>query len=321
MRWGIMGPGRIADAFAASIRAHTGQRLVAVGSRSPDRAADFARRHGIGTVHSSYEDLASDPDVDIVYVATPHPFHAPCAMTAIERDTHVLVEKPFALNAEEAERVADAASRRGVFAMEAMWPRFLPATDVIRQVLADGLIGEPRTLLADLGEHFPPDPRHRLFDPALGGGAMLDLGVYLVSFASFVLGTPERVSALGSLTDTGVDARASIVLRGPRDGLAHLYTTLEARTPTAASITGTRGTLEVGAPFYLPSRLTLREHGRDDGADAVFAQRSPEDGLCFEAAEAARSIAAGRTESPLMPLAETVQIARTVDAVRANLSL
>lgn len=320
LAWGILGPGRIAGDFAASLRAHTAQRLAAVGSRSAGRAEEFARTHGMPTVHASYEELVADPLVDVVYVATPHPFHAECALLAIEHGKHVVVEKPFAMNADEAERVADAATRRGVFAMEAMWPRFLPATDVVRQVLADGLIGEPRAFLADLGEYFAPDPTHRLYDPKLGGGALLDLGVYLISYASFVLGAPEIVSAAGSFTATGVDAQETIVLRGPGERHAHLYTTLEARTPTTATVTGSHGVLEIAAPFYLPPRLTYRAHGADAVAEAVFPQRVPQDGLCFEAAEAARSIAAGRSESPLMPLAETVQIARTIDAVRECLT-
>lgn len=319
LRWGVMGPGRIADVFALSLRAHTTQRLTAVGSRTAARAAEFAGRHGIDGIHSSYGSLAADPEVDVVYVATPHAFHAECALLAIEHGKHVLVEKPFAMNAEEAERVAAAASDRGVFAMEAMWPRFLPATDVIRQVLADGLVGEPRVVLADLGEHFAPDPAHRLFDPALGGGALLDLGVYLVSFASFVLGRPERISAVGSFTETGVDARATIVLRGPGERHAHLFTTLEARTPTLAVVTGAAGVLEIHAPFYVPPRLVVGRHG-GDAVQVEFEQRTPHDGLCFEAAEAARSIGAGRTESALMPLAESVEIARTVDAVRSRLA-
>lgn len=317
--WGVMGPGRIADAFATSLRAHTAQRLVAVGSRSAARGAEFARRHGIAAVHASYEELAADSRVDVVYVATPHPFHAECALVAIAHGKHVVVEKPFAMDADEAERVAEAAARRGVFAMEAMWPRFLPAADVLRQVLDDGLIGEPRALLADLGEHFPYDPAHRLFDPALGGGAVLDLGVYLVSFSSLVLGRPDAVVAIGSFTDTGVDAQATIVLRG-RDGRqAHLYTTLEARTPTGAVVVGSRGTVEVGSPFYLPPRLTVRRHGEEPTARAEFSQHVPEDGLCFEAAEVARCIDAGLTGSPLMPVGETIAIARTLDDVAARL--
>lgn len=319
LAWGILGPGRIAGDFAASLRTHTAQRLAAVGSRSAGRAEEFARTHGIPSVHESYEALVADPLVDVVYIATPHPFHAECALLAIEHGKHVVVEKPFAMNADEAEQVADAATRRGVFAMEAMWPRFLPATDVVRQVLAEGLIGEPRAFLADLGEHFAPDPAHRLYNPALGGGALLDLGVYLVSYASFVLGAPDEIAAVGSFTGTRVDAQETIVLRGPGDRHAHLYTTLEARTPTTAVITGTRGVLEIAAPFYLSPRLTLRLHAESASGETAFPQRTPQDGLCFEAAEAARAIAAGRTESPLMPIAETVRIARTLDGVRESL--
>jgi predicted dehydrogenase len=318
LRWGILGPGRIADAFATSLQLHTRQRLVAVGSRDGGRGAAFAQRHGIPAVHDSYDALVGDPDVDVVYVATPNPFHARCALSAIEAGKHVVVEKPFAMTADEAERVADAASARGVFAMEAMWPRFLPGTDVIRRVIEDGLIGDVHAVAADLGEYFPPDPTSRLYDPALGGGALLDLGIYLLSFASFAIGAPERVVAAGSFTHTGVDAQASMVLQGPGERQAHLFTTLEARTPTSAFITGTRGVLEVHTPFYLPPGITVTPHGADRSAAhrAVFGENRPEDALCYEAAEAARMIAAGRSESPLLPVAETVRIMRTMDAVR-----
>lgn len=323
LRWGIMGPGRIADVFARSLCEHTRQRLSAVASRSEERGAEFARRHGIPRVHASYEALAADPDIDVIYIATPNPFHARCALLAIEARKHVVVEKPFAMDGPEAERVAEAAARRGVFAMEAMWPRFLPAMDVVRQVLADGLIGEPRALVADLGEYFPPDPQERLFDPALGGGALYDLGVYLVSFASFVLGGPDRVLASGSFTDTGVDAQSSIVLRGPGGRQAHLFTTLEGPTGTAATITGTAGVLRLASPFYLPGSVELIGHpdvaGASRCAEARFPQARPDEGLCFEAAEAARCIASGAIGTPLMPLAETVDIAHTMDRIRNEL--
>lgn len=318
LRWGILGPGRIAETFAVSVRTHTRQRIVAVGSRDGARGTAFAQRHDVPTVHDSYLALVGDPDVDVVYVATPNPFHARCALLAVQAGKHVVVEKPFAMSADEALRVADAATARGVFVMEAMWPRFLPAMDVIGQVLAGGLLGDVQALSADLGEYFTPDPASRLFDPMLGGGALLDLGIYLVSFASFALGAPEQILAAGSFTGTGVDARASIVLQGPADRQAHLFTTLEARTPTSAFLTGSRGVLEVHAPFYLPPAIALTAHAAEpaNALAAVFAQQRPEDGLCYEVAEAARMISAGRTQSPLLPLEETVQIMRTMDAVR-----
>ena len=191
---------------------HTRQRLVAVGSRSLDRAQSFAAAHGADRAYGSYDELVADPEIDAIYVASPHSEHRMQALLAIAAGKPVLVEKAFSRNAAEAGEVADAARAAGVPAMEAMWTRFLPQTDVIRQLLDDGVLGEVITVLADHGQCFDPDPAGRLFNPDLAGGALLDLGVYPVSFASFILGNPDGVSAAGSLTDTGVDAQASMVL-------------------------------------------------------------------------------------------------------------
>ena len=185
--------------FVDALSRHTRQRVVAVGSRSLDRAPAFADRSRHRTrLFGSYEELVGDPDIDVVYVASPHSEHAAQALLAISAGKPVLVEKAFARNASEARQVVSAARAAGVLAMEAMWTRFLPQTDVIAQLLADGVLGEVITVLADHGQSFDPDPNGRLFNPALAGGALLDLGVYPISFASFVLGNPDAVVATGS---------------------------------------------------------------------------------------------------------------------------
>jgi predicted dehydrogenase len=216
--------------------------------------------------HASYAALVNDDDVDVVYVATPHPSHAETALLAIEAGKHVLVEKPFTLNAAEARAVVEAARARGVFCMEAMWTRFLPHVARIRELLAAGALGDIRTVIADHGQWFERDAAHRLFAPALGGGALLDLGVYPVSFASMVLGTPSRVTAVGDLAFTGVDAQTSMLLQ--YDGGAHavLTTTLEAVGTTRAAIIGTEGRIEVDRRFYGPTTFSLiRRDGSRDG--------------------------------------------------------
>jgi predicted dehydrogenase len=318
--WGIIGPGRIASTFVESLAAHTRQRIVAVGSRSIDTALSFAKHFegcdGVG----SYEELVKHPAVDIVYVSTPHSFHHQCVMLALEAGKHVLVEKPFAINAEQAKEMAQTAKHKGLFLMEAMWPRFLPAFDSVRQILGEGILGEITSVVADLGEYFRPDPAHRLFSPDLAGGALLDLGVYLLSLSSLLVGTPSRVTAVGQLTSTGVDAQVSAILGNDRGALSTLFTTLGAPTPTGAFIAGTNGTLRLDSPFYLPGRITVTSLDRSIERTREFDIRTPAGGLCYEAAEAARWIAQGSTESPCMPLHESVAIIETLDRIREQLA-
>jgi predicted dehydrogenase len=319
LRWGVLAPGGIAGTFADALARCTRQKVVAVGSRSIERAQRFATAHGVDKAFASYEELVSDPDVDIVYVASPHSEHAAQALLAIAAGKSVVVEKPFTRNADEARSVARAARSAGVFAMEAMWTRFLPQTDVIRQLLADGTLGEVVTVLADHGQIFDPDPAGRMFNPALAGGALLDLGVYPISFASFVLGEPDSVLATGSLTDTGVDAQVSMVLTSGR-AQACLNTTLLAKTPTTGSISGRLASLTCPGSFYAPGVLTLtandgRRLVRD--VDPIAGHL----GMSFEAAHAATLIADGATESPLLALEETISVLRTIDSVRSQVGV
>jgi len=319
MRWGILAPGRIAGAFVEAVSRHTRQQVVAAGSRSLDRARSFADRYGIERAYGSYEQLVGDADIDAVYVASPHSEHAAQALLAIGAGKPVLVEKAFTRNADEAEQVVGAARAAGVPAMEAMWTRFLPQTDVVRQLLADGVLGEVITVLADHGQSFDFDPDSRLFNPDLAGGALLDLGVYPISFASFVLGTPDEILAAGSLTATGVDAQVSAVL-STGTAQACLNTTLLARTPTTASISGSSATLQLSGPFYGPGILTLTAGAEPDlirDTDAITGHH----GLCFEAAHFATLIAQGAGESPLLPLDETVGVLRTIDRIRQQLGV
>ena len=320
LRWGVLAPGRIAASFVDAISRNTRQRVIAVGSRSAERGQAFADAHGIDRAYSSYEQLVADSDIDVVYVASPHSEHRAQALLALSAGKPVLVEKAFTRNAQEAQGVAQAAAAAGVPAVEAMWTRFLPQTDVVRQLLADGALGEVATVLADHGQFFAFEPAGRLFNPELAGGALLDLGIYPLSFAAFVLGEPDAVSASGSLTATDVDAQVSAILtKGAAQAVVN--TTLLAQTPTTASISGSAGRLEISGPFYAPGRLTLS--GTDDRQQIV---REPDaitghQGLCFEAAHLAMLVAEGATESPLLPLAETVSVLRTVDAIRQQVGV
>lgn len=320
VRWGVLGPGKIAAQFVGSFQEHTRQRLVAVGSRDRARSENFVRRFG-GEARSygSYDEVLADPAVDVVYVAVPHSGHAELASSAIAAGKHVLVEKPFAMSRAQGERVVRAAGEAGVFVAEAMWPRFLPAYDVLRQLLAGGALGEVRSLVADLGEHFTPEQAPRLFDPVLGGGVRLDLGVYLVALASFVGGPATSVTARGVRTASGVDARFSALLRSERGVDATVFSTLESPTSTRAWIGGTQATAILDAPFYAPGRLTVTDVRGDWTLTQDFPQNGPAAGLAFEAAHVARCIADGLIESPLIPLAETLSVAATLDAIHREL--
>ncbi|WP_348786595.1 Gfo/Idh/MocA family oxidoreductase [Leifsonia sp. NPDC080035] len=320
LRWGVLGPGVIAGDFTDALHAHTGQRMVACGSRSAERADAFAAAHGVERAHASYEALVGDPEVDVVYVATPHSQHLEHALLAIAAGKHVLIEKPMAATADQARRIRDAARGAGVFAMEAMWTRYLPQTDIVRQLLDDGELGEIALVTADFGGRAPFDPAGRLWDPALAGGALLDLGVYTVSWASFALGAPESVVAAGSLAPTGVDEQASLLLTSPGGAQALLNTTLRAGTPSLGTICGSNGRIETDSPFWGPSGLRL--HTADGSLAAHWRDpynRPYRQGMSYEAAALARFVAEGRTESPLHPLDEAVSTLATIDEARRQL--
>ncbi|WP_314172626.1 Gfo/Idh/MocA family protein [Streptomyces winkii] len=317
LNWGVVAPGGIASTFAAAVRAHTQQNIVAVASRSADRARAFASRFDVPAAYGSYADLLADRRVDVVYVASPHSEHFGQALLAIEAGKHVLVEKAFTRNAGEAERLVAAARERGVFLMEAMWTRCLPHIDVVRQTLDSGMLGEIQTLVADHGQFMVPDAAHRLYAPELAGGALLDLGVYPVSFASMVLGDFATVSAVGTKAFTGVDGQASVVVTNGDGAHGLISTTLFARTPTTATVSGTLARLEVDGEFYAPA--TVRLIARDGELLDAYTPSRLDGGLAFEAAEVARCVHEGRLESGLMPLDETLRVMRTLDEIRLQL--
>ena len=313
VRWGIMGTGGIAGAFAADLALTDSGTVAAVGSRSQASADAFADRLGIERRHASYEDLATDPDIDAVYVATPHPMHHANALLALNAGKPVLVEKPFTMNADEARELVKVARDNNVFLMEAMWTRFLPGIRRVRELV--GGLGDIVTVTADHGQWFAENAEHRLFAPALGGGALLDLGVYVVSFASMVLGKPDRVVSMIDPAFTGVDGQTSMIFGYESGAQAVLTCTLRAKSPTRAAIVGTEGRIEIDGAFYAPAAVTLTPR---DGEPTVIPSVHEGRGLRHQADEVALRLAAGETESPLMPLDETISIMETMDAVLAQ---
>jgi predicted dehydrogenase len=311
LRWGIIGTGGIAHAFAADLALTGSGTVVAVGSRS----LESAERFGVGRPHGSYEALVADSEVDVVYVATPHPMHHANALLALEAGKPVLVEKAFTMNAAEARELVAAARARRLFLMEAMWTRFLPHMREIRALLEAGALGELVTVSADHGQWFAHDPAFRLFAPELGGGALLDLGVYPVSFASMVLGTPARVVTLSTPAFTGVDGQTSILLGYASGAQAVLNCTSSAVSPVRAAIVGTDARIEIERTWYAPTSFTLAPRS---GEPRRFALPHEGQGLRHEADEVARCLREGLLESPLMPLDESVAIMATMDAVLAQ---
>ena len=318
IRWGVVGAGAIAAAFVEDLTFLPDAEVVAVGARQAARAEAFAAEHGVRRAHGSYADLVTDPDVDVVYVSTIHPTHHDAAMLAIEAGKAVLVEKPFTMDAAEASSLVAAARAGGVFLMEAMWARFVPHMVRVRELLAEGALGDVRLVIADHCQWFAGDPTHRLLAPELGGGALLDLGIYPLSFASMVLGPPARVTAVSEPTVTGVDATTSMLLQ--HDGGAHavLTTTQSALGPNRAAIVGTDARLEIDSVFYTPTSFTLT---RRDGSTERFDEPHEGLGLRHEAAEVMACLRAGRLESEGMPLDETVAIMETMDEVRRQIGL
>ncbi|WP_328823290.1 Gfo/Idh/MocA family protein [Metallococcus carri] len=315
LRWGILGTGQIADAFATALREGTRQRVAAVGSRTLERAQAFGAKHGAETAYGSYAELVADPSVDVVYVASPHSEHRDHALLAINAGKHVLVEKAFTRNVIEATEVLDAARARGVFCAEAMWARFLPHYDVVRRTVAAGTLGRLGMIVADHGQPLWPDGPARLSDPDLAGGALLDLGVYPMSFAQMLLpeATVERTT--GRLTDRGVDEWSVTTL--VQDGIpAICQSTMAAQTTNSAVVAGFSARLEIDSWFYTPTTVRLVT---PEGEVDRFEAPDQDNGLRYEAAETARCIAAGLTETPVMSHADTLAVMRLMDTVRAEL--
>jgi predicted dehydrogenase len=318
-RWGIIATGGIARSFARDLALLPDATLVAIGSRSAESADAFADEFDVPNRHASYQALVEDPDVDAVYVSTPHPGHHDAALRAIRAGKAVLVEKPFTMDAAEAQDLIDAARSGGTFLMEAMWTRFLPNMVRLREILAEGVLGQIITLTAEHGQWFEHNPEFRLFKPELGGGALLDLGIYPVSFASMVLGTPKAVTAVSDPAFTGVDAQTSMIFQYEGGTHAVLNTTSYARTGNAAAINGTEARLELAGTFYRPTSMRVIDR---TGAELTrYDAEVPGNGLRFQAAEVGRCLRAGLTESPVLPQDEILSIMKTMDEVRRQIGL
>ncbi|MEV6795547.1 Gfo/Idh/MocA family oxidoreductase [Streptomyces sp. NPDC051320] len=321
VRWGVLATGGIAAAFTADLQGMPDTEVVAVASRTLASAKGFAERFDIPRAYGTWDELAADDEVDVVYVATPHSAHRAAAGLCLEAGRAVLCEKAFTLNAREAAELVGLARSRGSFLMEAMWMYCHPLLRRMVGLVNDGAIGEIRTVQADFGLEGPFDAGHRLRDPAQGGGALLDLGVYPVSFAQLLLGEPDRVQADALLSAEGVDLNTGMLLGWDSGASALLSASVTADTPQTAAVSGTAGRIEFPRGFFHPERFVLHRAGREPEEFTAEQAGGALHGMQYEAAEVMRCLRAGETESPLVPLDGTLAVMRTLDAVRTRIGV
>ncbi|MBT2500907.1 Gfo/Idh/MocA family oxidoreductase [Agromyces sp. ISL-38] len=319
LRWGILATGGIARAFTSDLKVN-GFTVQAVGSRSSEAAEAFAAEFEIRNAHASYEALVADPEVDVIYVSTPHPLHAANAMLALEAGKHVLVEKPFAVNAREAQAIADLAAAKGLLALEAMWTRYLPHMARIREIIAEGTLGEVRTLIADHTQKLSDDPAHRINALELGGGALLDLGIYPISFTWDLFGAPLTIQSTATFKSTGADAQIATIFGYEGGRVATTLSASDSSGPNTAVVLGTEARIEIDRVWYTPASFRVVA---PDGT--VLEEFRPIDvtgrGMHCQAEAVERLVAAGNFRGDVLPIDETVAILGTLDAIREQIGL
>jgi dihydrodiol dehydrogenase / D-xylose 1-dehydrogenase (NADP) len=313
IRWGILGTGNIAKQFARGLTSVDDAQLIAVGSRAVETADTFGDEFDVAHRHASYEALVADAEVDAIYISTPHPFHKDNSILCLQNDKAVLCEKPFTVNAGEAAAVVDVARAQKCFLMEAMWTRFVPAVVRLRQLLADGAIGEVRMIQADFGFRAGVNPEGRLFNLALGGGALLDVGIYSLSFASMILGSaPSQVVSTADIGETGVDEQSAFLLRYAGGEIAVLSCAVRTSTAIDVRIFGTEGSISVGSPFFKSESLTIKRGSEETREEFPL----DGNGYNYEAIEVGRCLREGRIESDVMLLDETLALMKLLDTIR-----
>lgn len=318
INWGIIGPGKIANRFASSFKSIPDARLYAVASRDLEKARSFARLYGFQKSYDNYDALANDPEVDVVYIATPHAYHREQTLLCLHNKKAVLCEKPLTLSHNDALEMVEAARKNNVFFMEAMWSRFFPTTIKTLKLIRDGAIGEVKYLRADFGFKSPTnDPNSRLFDLALGGGALLDVGVYPLFLALLILGKPDAVKSFATLANTGADETTNAIFQYKNGAIASILSSIVVDTPKTAEIIGTNGTITINTPWHKASSLTLRNG--DDDTQFDF----PYDGTGFEyqIQEVMRCLHNNKTQSDLMPFELSLMMAEVSDEIRKQCNI
>lgn len=323
LRWGIVGTGTIAHRFVRAARRHTTQRIDAVCARDTERTSAFARNNAPMRAYLRVDGILSDPDIDAVYIATPHSSHYDLASAAIAAGKHVLVEKPLATTASDAHDLQRAGTAAGVLVMEAMWMHYLPQMDILRRLTSDGALGDIQRIHADIGIVAPPDPQHRLWRPELAGGALLDLGVYPYAFASSLAGPLSTVAATGVVNGEGIDLRSTAILNADADVETVVAISMTAWSPTQALIVGSEGWVSLAGPFFQPTEITLcRREGTSTETTTWKDTRFdvPHDAMSDQITSFAAYIGEGRSQSPLHPLSEVAATLATISRVREELS-
>jgi predicted dehydrogenase len=317
IHWGIIGTGDIAKKFAAGLSVLSDSELVAVASRATKTADAFGDLFHVAKRHDNYQSLAQDPDVNVVYISTPHSLHKENTLMCLRAGKSVLCEKPFAINAKEAAEMIQFARQRRLFLMEAMWTRFFPLMARVREMIASGVIGEVRMLMADFG-YRSEDQKNWVFDRSFGGGGLLDVGIYPLSFSHLIFGIPNQITSISHLGSSGVDEQSAVILGYEGGRMALIASATRTETPQEAYLLGTKGRIHIHSPWWKPQTLTLSVNGR---ANEVMQIPYQGNGYNYEAAEVARCLREGRTESDTMPLDETLSIMKTMDAIRAQWNL
>lgn len=318
VRWGILATGWIAEQFVKDLQLN-GHTVTAVGSRSQHSADQFATKFGIARAHASYEALCADPEVDAIYVATPHPLHAENARLALSHGKHVLVEKAFTVNAREAQEVVDLAAAKGLVVLEAMWTRWLPHMLRVREIVRSGVLGEIRSVTADHTQDLPDDPAHRLNALPLGGGALLDLGVYPISFTFDVLGTPKTIHAVGRLKETGADGTVATTFTYDNGAVALTLSGSDTAGRNIATIHGTKGRIEIDKVWYAPT--SFRRYDEANRVAEEYVSDVPGRGMQFQAMELERLVADGKTAGEILSPTESVAIMAAMDEVRRQIGV
>ncbi len=316
VRWGILGCGHIARIFASDLFRVKNARLVAVASRDQSAADVFGAEFSVYYRHNSYEALAQNPDVDVIYVATPHTFHYAHTMLCLKHKKAVLCEKPFAIHAHQVEEMQAEARRNQVFLMEGLWTKFLPHFQKTCQLIAEGVIGDLQMIQADFGFRASYDPSSRLFDPNLGGGSLLDVGVYTVFLALALAGKPLRTEAVMTPAPTGVDGQCAMLLHHENNVVSQLFSSLLSHTPTEAIIYGTHGRLHLAPLFYSASSMVRLYTDTHRTGREVFNQKVAGSGFQYEASHVTECLLEGLTESPMHTFADSQLLMETLDIIR-----
>lgn len=313
--WGIVAPGHIAQKFSIGLAQNFQAKRYAVASRELQKAKEFAKEFGFAKAYGSYEELFHDPEVDIIYVASPNHMHFEHTIEALQAGKHVLCEKPFALNSHEVTIMSALAHRKNLFLMEALWTRFIPSYLKTVEWIKSGVIGEPKQLTANFGFVAQYDPQSRLFNPEFGGGSLADIGIYPAFLALTLFGYPEQISATSTMAPSGVDMSTEAICRHKGGVLSKLICTFAEDLETEALITGTKGSLRMHRSFHMPCALTL---ARESGEVETIPADPHENGYQYEAIEVMRCLNNGQKESDQWPLSKSAELLRFLEAIKAS---